>query len=58
MFKILKDTVPCRKTSYKWNNRYKQKGIEGLLDNSKRPHNTTCRKVTLEMEETIVRIYD
>ena len=28
-----------RKTYYKWNNRYKQKGIEGLLDVSKRPNN-------------------
>ena len=27
-----------RKPYYKWNNRYKQKGIEGLSDNSRRPH--------------------
>lgn len=28
-----------RKTYYKWKNRYKQKGIDGLLDVSRRPHN-------------------
>jgi Transposase and inactivated derivatives len=29
-----------RKTYYKWNNRYNQKGIEeGLSDISRRPHN-------------------
>ena len=51
---ICKRYGTSRKTYYKWNNRYKQKGIEGLLDNSKRPHNTTCRKVTSEIEETIL----
>jgi len=33
-----------RKTYYKWKNRYKQKGIEGLLDLARKPHtpsNTT-----------------
>ena len=43
-----------RKTYYKWNNRYKQKGIEGLLDVSKRPHNINYRKITSEVEETIL----
>ena len=52
---ICKRVRVVRKTYYKWNNRYKQKGIEGLLDNSKRPHNTPCRKVTSEIEETILR---
>jgi putative transposase len=33
-----------RKTYYKWNNRYKQKGIEGLSDNSRRPHNIKYKK--------------
>jgi transposase InsO family protein len=51
---ICKRYGTSRKTYYKWNNRYKQKGIEGLLDNSKRPHNTPCRKVTSEIEETIL----
>ena len=43
-----------RKTYYKWNNRYKQKGIEGLSDNSRRPHKINYRKVTPEVEETIL----
>jgi transposase len=51
---ICKRYGTSRKTYYKWNNRYKQKGIEGLLDNSKKPHNTLCRKVTSEIEETIL----
>ena len=43
-----------RKTYYKWNNRYKQKGIEGLLEVSKRPHNIKYKKITPELEETIL----
>ena len=43
-----------RKTYYKWNNRYNQKGIDGLSDLSKRPHNIKHRKVTSEIQETIV----
>src|SRR5215213_8967239 len=43
-----------RKTYYKWNNRYNQKGIEGLSDISRRPHNIRYRKVTSEIEETIL----
>ena len=43
-----------RKTYYKWNNRYKQKGIEGLSDISRRPHNIMYKKVTSEIEETIL----
>jgi transposase len=43
-----------RKTYYKWNNRYKQKGIEGLLDVSKRPHNIIYMKITSELEEAIL----
>ncbi|MFZ1875623.1 MAG: helix-turn-helix domain-containing protein [Nitrososphaeraceae archaeon] len=38
-----------RKTYYKWNKRYKQKGIEGLSDLSRRPHNTKYSKVTPEI---------
>jgi transposase len=34
-----------RKTYYKWMSRYKQKGIEGLLDTSRRPHNIKYKKV-------------
>lgn len=44
-----------RKTYYKWDNRYKLKGIEGLSDISRRPHNIGYRKVTSEeVEETIL----
>src|ERR671913_622375 len=43
-----------RKTHYKWDNRYRHKGIEGLLDNSRRPHNINHKKVTSEVEETIL----
>ena len=43
-----------RKTYYKWNNRYKQKGIEGLSDISRRPHNIKYKKVTSEIQETIL----
>lgn len=43
-----------RKTYYKWNNRYNQKGIDGLSDLSKRPHNIKHRKVTSEIQETIL----
>ena len=43
-----------RKTYYKWNNRYKQKGIEGLSDNSRRPHKIKYKKATSELEETIL----
>lgn len=43
-----------RKTYYKWNNRYNQKGIDGLSDLSKRPHNIKHRRVTSEIQETIL----
>lgn len=43
-----------RKTYYKWNNRYKQKGIDGLLDISRRPHNIKYKKVTSEIQETVL----
>ena len=43
-----------RKTYYKWNNRYKLKGMEGLSNLSTRPHNIKYRKITPELEETIL----
>jgi transposase len=43
-----------RKTYYKWKKRYKEKGIEGLSDLSKRPHNINYSKITSEVEETIL----
>jgi transposase len=42
-----------RKTYYKWNNRYKRKGIEGLSDSSRRPHNIKYKKITSEVQEII-----
>ena len=46
---ICKRYGTSRKTYYKWKNRYKQKGIDGLSDLSKRPHNIKYRKVTSEI---------
>ena len=43
-----------RKTYYKWNNRYKLKGMEGLSDTSRRPRNINYKKITSEIEETIL----
>ncbi len=51
---ICKRYGTSRKTYYKWKNRYKQKGIDGLSDLSKRPHNIKYRKVTSEIQETIL----
>jgi transposase len=45
-----------RKTYYKWNNRYKQKGIEGLSDTSRRPRNINYKKITSELVETILEL--
>jgi transposase len=43
-----------RKTYYKWKKRYKQKGIDGLSDLSKRPHNIKYKKVTSEIQEEAI----
>ena len=51
---ICKRHGSSRKTYYKWNNRYKDKGIEGLLDTSRRPHDIKYKKITSEVEETIL----
>jgi transposase len=51
---ICKKYGVSRKTYYKWNNRYTLKGIEGLSDVSRRPHNIDYKKVTAEVEETIL----
>ena len=34
-----RDTVNPERRLYKWNRRYKQNGIEGLSERSRRPHN-------------------
>ena len=51
---ICKRYGTSRKNYYKWKKRYKEKGIEGLSDLSKRPHNIKYRKVTTEIQETIL----
>jgi transposase InsO family protein len=51
---ICKRYGTSRKTYYKWKNRYNQKGIDGLSDLSKRPHNIKYNKVTSEIQETIL----
>lgn len=43
-----------RKTYYKWKKRYLARGIDGLKDLSRRPHNTTEQKVTPELEQIIL----
>ncbi|HEY7078499.1 MAG TPA: helix-turn-helix domain-containing protein [Nitrososphaeraceae archaeon] len=51
---ICKRYCTSRKSYYNWKKRYKEKGIDGLLDNSKRPHIIKYRKITSEVEETIL----
>lgn len=43
-----------RKTYYKWNDRYNQKGIDGLSDISKRLHTIRYKKVKSETQETLL----
>jgi len=51
---ICKGYSVSRKSYYKWKNRYKQKGIDGQSDLSRRPHNIKYKKVTSEIQETIL----
>ena len=51
---ICKRYGTSRKSYYKWKNRYKEKGIDGLSDLSRRPHNIKYKKVTSEIQETIL----
>ena len=51
---ICKRYCVSRKTYYKWKSRYEKKGIEGLSDISRRPHNIKYKKVIPEVEETII----
>ena len=51
---ICKRYGTSRKSYYKWNNRYKEKGIDGLSDLSRRPHTIKYKKITSEIEETIL----
>jgi transposase InsO family protein len=51
---ICKRYGTARKSYYKWKNRYKQKGIEGLKDLSRRPRNIKYRKITPEVEKAML----
>lgn len=42
-----------RKTAYKWIERYKHQGLEGLLEKSKKPH-TTANTTSIEIERDIL----
>ena len=40
---------------YKWLDRYRQEGVGGLSDRSRRPHHSPCR-TGLEMEATVLAV--
>jgi transposase InsO family protein len=44
-----------RKTGYKWLNRYRQKGVEGLVDQSRRPRSSPERLIK-NLEKRIVKM--
>ena len=45
-----------RQTQYKWKRRYNVYGIDGLKNQSKRPHNIKNIKVTKELEKIILKM--
>lgn len=45
-----------RPTFRKWYKRYEQNGIEGLKENSRRPHNSPNAKVTVGIEKEILEL--
>ena len=45
-----------RQTWYKWKRRYNVYGIDGLKNQSKRPHNIKNVKVTKEIEKIILEL--
>ncbi len=45
-----------RQTWYKWKRRYNVYGIDGLKNQSKRPHNIKNVKVTQELEKIILEL--
>ncbi len=45
-----------RQTWYKWKRRYNVYGIDGLKNQSKRPHNIKNVKVTKELEKIILEL--
>ncbi len=42
-----------RKTAYKWIERYKDQGLEGLLEKSRKPH-TTANTTSIGIEKDIL----
>jgi transposase len=45
-----------RETWYKWKRRYDAYGIDGLKDQSRKPHNVKNVKVTEELEKLILEL--
>lgn len=45
-----------RPTLRKWLNRYKENGLDGIKDVSKRPHTSPNAKINLQMEEWILSL--
>ena len=45
-----------RQTQYKWKRRYNVYGIDGLKNQSKKPHNIKNVKVTKELEKIILKM--
>ncbi len=45
-----------RQTWYKWKRRYNTSGLDGLKDQSKRPHNIKNVKITKELEKIILEL--
>ena len=45
-----------RQTWYKWKRRYNVYGIDGLKNQSKRPHNIKNAKITKELEKIILEL--
>jgi transposase len=45
-----------RETWYKWKRRYDAYGIDGLKDQSRKPHNVKNVKVTEELEKLFVNV--
>lgn len=45
-----------RPTLRKWHKRYREQGIDGLQDQSRRPHNSPNKKITVQHEKIILNL--
>ena len=45
-----------RETWYKWKRRYDTYGIDGLKDQSRKPHNIKNLKITEELEKLVLEL--